>query len=72
MTSGTLKIRSISHYYALIITEKALATMVSHYGTIYHVTYGTHSNQSKVLLKFFFGCDKHLQRKEGIDNLEGN
>ena len=31
MTSGTLKISSMSHYRALIITEKALATMPPHY-----------------------------------------
>ena len=36
MTSGTLKISSMFHYRALIITEKALATMAPHYGTVYH------------------------------------
>ena len=37
MTSGTLKISSMFHYRALIITETALATMVPHHGTVYHV-----------------------------------
>ena len=36
MTSGTLKISSMFPYRALIITEKALATMAPHYGTVYH------------------------------------
>ena len=36
MSSGTLKISSMFHYRALIITEKALATMAPHYGTVYH------------------------------------
>ena len=36
ITSGTLKISSMFHYRALIITETALATMALHYGTVYH------------------------------------
>lgn len=36
VTSGTLKISSMFHYRVLITTEKALAPMAPHYGTVYH------------------------------------